>query len=280
MRSGYINPVLLAKMISTFDQFSGGRIYVNLTAGQAEAEAQAEGIRYVKEDRYALMEEVRILKALWSAKEPFTFKGRFHQIDGASILPSPRPSPHSKFYLDGGSEEAWALSAKHSDVHLFWGDTTERIEEDIVAIRVRAAEHGLEAKIGFGMRLQVICRRTEAKALEAAERLIRNIPEAARELLKRDTFNSKANKNVQQLVEEKGLWIAPHLWSGLTRSRRGAGTAVVGDPQQCATTLQCYINAGCHSFYLSGYLHDAEAERFRRLARPILEAQNPGRFEV
>ena len=33
-RPGYINPVLLAKMIATFDQMSGGRIAVNLIAGQ------------------------------------------------------------------------------------------------------------------------------------------------------------------------------------------------------------------------------------------------------
>ena len=36
-RPGYINPVLLAKMISTFDQMSGGRICINLIAGQNES---------------------------------------------------------------------------------------------------------------------------------------------------------------------------------------------------------------------------------------------------
>jgi alkanesulfonate monooxygenase len=278
-RPGYINPVLLAKMISTFDQFTGGRICVNLIAGQAEAEIQAEGIRYVKEDRYALMEEeVRILKALWLDPEPLTFNGRFHRLSGASIVPRPVQKPHPKFYLGGGSNEAWELSAQHSDVHLFWGDTAERIADNIKSIRKLAAKHNREHEIGFGMRLQIICRETETEALQAAEKLIRNVPEATREILKRDTYNSKANQRVQQLVEEKGLWIAPHLWSGLTRFRRGAGIAVVGDPEQCARTLQNYIDAGCHSFCLSGYLHDEEAERFATLVRPILEHNNPGRF--
>ncbi len=279
-RPGYINPVLLAKMISTFDQVTDGRICVNLIAGQAEGEVQAEGIRYKKEDRYALMEEeVSILKALWSTDEPLHFKGRFHQLDGASIVPRPTQQPHPKFYLGGGSEEAAELSAKHSDVHLFWGDTTARIAANIEDIRGRANAYGRADSIGFGMRLQIICRETEAQALAAAEKLIRNVPESARERLKQATYNSQANRRVQQLVEEKGLWIAPHLWSGLTRFRRGAGIAVVGDPQQCADTLQQYIDAGCHSFCLSGYLHDAEAERFGRLVRPLLVARNPGRFE-
>jgi alkanesulfonate monooxygenase len=53
---------------------------------------------------------------------------------------------------------------------------------------------------------------------------------------------------------------------------------VVGNPAQCADTLQQFIDAGCHSFCLSGYLHDEEAERFGRLIRPILVANNRGRL--
>ena len=49
--AGYINPVLLAKMISTFDQMSGGRICINLIAGQNESEVEGEGVRYAKEER-------------------------------------------------------------------------------------------------------------------------------------------------------------------------------------------------------------------------------------
>jgi alkanesulfonate monooxygenase len=183
--------VLLAKMISTFDQKSGGRIRVNLIAGQAEEEILAEGITYAKEDRYALMEEeVSILKALWTAEGPLDFDGRFHKLTGPSIPPKPIQQPYPTFYLGGGSDDAWDPSAKHSDVHLFWGDTPDRIRSNIADIKARGAED---------------------EALEAAERLVRNIPEAAREILKRDTANSMANRRVQELVAEKGLWIAPHL---------------------------------------------------------------------
>lgn len=276
-RPGYVNPVLLAKMIATFDQMSGGRICVNLIAGQSEQEILAEGIQYKKEDRYALMdEEVSIMKALWQAKGPIDYDGQFHKLKGAFINPLPLQKPYPKFYLGGGSEEAWNLSAKHSDVHLFWGDTPERIAENIADIRARAAKHGRGDDIGFGMRLQIICRETEDEVLEAADHLIRHIPERAREELIQRTASSKANQRVQQLAAEKGLWISPHLWTGLTKFRPGAGIAVVGNPQQCAATLQQFIDAGCHSFCLSGYLHDAEAERFAKWVRPLLVDQNPG----
>ena len=90
--------------------------------------------------------------------------------------------------------------------------------------------------------------------------------------------NSEANKRVQQLAREHGDLLLPHLWTGITRVRPGAGIAVVGNPQQCADTLQQFIDAGCHSFCLSGYLHDEEAERFGRLIRPILAENNRGRL--
>jgi alkanesulfonate monooxygenase len=83
---------------------------------------------------------------------------------------------------------------------------------------------------------------------------------------------------VQELAMTMGDLIEPNLWTGITRTRPGAGIAVVGDPRQCADVLQRYIDLGCRSFCLSGYLHDAEAERFGRLVRPLLEARNPGRL--
>ncbi|MGE3650103.1 MAG: alkanesulfonate monooxygenase, partial [Reyranellaceae bacterium] len=64
----------------------------------------------------------------------------------------------------------------------------------------------------------------------------------------------------------------------LTLARPGAGVAVVGDPEQVAGTLQQFIDVGCHSFCLSGYLHDEEAERFGRLVMPLLKGRNAARM--
>jgi alkanesulfonate monooxygenase len=278
-RPGYINPVLMAKMISTFDQMSGGRICINLIAGQNESEVEAEGVRHAKEERYALMEEeVSILKALWTARGPVHFAGKFHNITGAQIRPKPQQAPHPKFYLGGGSRQAWEMSAKHSDVHLFWGDLPEKIAENIAEIKKMAAAHGRLHEIGFGMRLQIICREDESEAWEAADRLVRHATERLKQERATLYNNSEANKRVQQLAREHGDLLLPHLWTGITKVRPGAGIAVVGNPAQCAGMLQQFIDAGCHSFCLSGYLHDEEAERFGRLVRPILAANNRGRL--
>jgi alkanesulfonate monooxygenase len=278
-RPSYINPVLLAKMIATFDQLSGGRICINLIAGQNESEVEGEGIRYPKEQRYELMEEeVRILKLLWTNRTAVDFDGKFHKLTKAQIRPRILQQPYPKFYLGGGSRQAWEISAKHSDVHLFWGDTPERIAANIAEIRKLASAHDRADKIGFGMRLQVICREREQDAWDAAETLVKDATDRQRQEIKTLYARSAANQRVQELAKEYGDLIMPHLWTGITKVRPGAGIAVVGDPQQCAATLQQFIDAGCHSFCLSGYLHDEEAERFGRLIRPLLAERNPGRL--
>ena len=96
-RPGYINPVLMAKMISTFDQMSGGRICINLIAGQNESEVEGEGVRYPKEQRYALMdEEVTLLKTLWTTRGPVDFEGQFHTLKGAVVAAADLPAALSE----------------------------------------------------------------------------------------------------------------------------------------------------------------------------------------
>ena len=46
------DPIVTAKMVSSIDQLSGGRICINLIAGQSEAENESEGIKWGKQERY------------------------------------------------------------------------------------------------------------------------------------------------------------------------------------------------------------------------------------
>jgi len=66
--------------------------------------------------------------------------------------------------------------------------------------------------------------------------------------------------------------------TGITRVRPGAGIAVVGNPAQCAGTLQHFIDAGCHSFCLPAICTTRRPSVFGRLVRPILAENNRGRL--
>jgi alkanesulfonate monooxygenase len=267
LKPGYIHPVQLAKMVATFDQISGGgRIYINLIAGQNAAEARAEGQRYEQ-----MEEEIILLKEL-IASENVVFNGKHYHVDGPKINPKAKQKPYPPFFLGGGSETAAEISAKYSATHLFWGDYPERIGIQIKEIRARAAKYGRADEIDFSMRLQIICRQTEDEAWAFAKQLIASAEEQKAKLAQRLAgFDSAANDRQRELAAVLDNKLTPHLWSGITSVRPGAGTAVVGNPQQVAAQLQDFIDVGISGFCLSGYPHDEEAEIFGRHVMPLLK---------
>ena len=69
------------------------------------------------------------------------------------------------------------------------------------------------------------------------------------------------------------LVVAPNLWAGVGLVRGGAGTALVGDPDQVAERMREYIDLGIEHFILSGYPHLEECYRFAELVMPKLPAR-------
>lgn len=274
IRSGLIAPTVLAKMFSTFDQLSQGRIYANLIAGGGAAELEADGVFFSHDERYEVMDEtVHLMKRCWTEAKDIDHEGKFFRVKKARVRPRPYQKPHPPFYLGGISEAAREVSARHAHVHLFWGDTPERIAEQIADLRRRAAAHGREDELKFGMRLQVIVRETEEEAWDAAWGLIEGASDHLKRVTKGLWEQSQANTRMKELAEAENHLIAPHLWSGISTVRPGAGVAVVGDPEQVAATLQQFIDVGCTEFCLSGYRHDEEAERFGRLVMPHFQSR-------
>ncbi len=272
-RPGLIAPTQMAKMIGTFDQLTGGRIFVNLIAGGGAAEMAADGVFADHDARYEIMEEtVAVMKAGWAAPKTFDWQGRHYRIEGGQVFPKPLQQPHPPFYIGGISPAAIEVGARHANVYLFWGNTPEQIVEDIAAVKAEAVRQGRADALRFGMRFQVCVRETEAEARAAAEGLIATATERARAGrftgLGAESSADGRMRDFAQKTADDNYWISRHLYAGLTTVRHGAGVMVVGDPRQVAETLEEYIEAGCTEFCLSGYTHDAEAERFGRMVMP------------
>lgn len=270
LKPGYIHPVALAKMVSTFDMISGGdRCYINLIAGASVADATADGQIESKEARYEQLAEATLLLKRLATEDAVEFEGKYYQVRRPVILPKPRRCP--PLYLGGGSEFAADLSARYSSTHLFWGDYPERIATQVKEMRERAAKYGREQELKFGMRLQIICRETEKEAWEYADQLVGNSDARKGKLLNdRSGFNSAADERQRELSKLDGHKLSAHLWSGISEVRAGAGVAVVGNPLQVASQLREFVDAGCTSFCLSGFPHDEEARIFGRHVMPLL----------
>jgi alkanesulfonate monooxygenase len=270
-RPGYIAPAVMAKMVTTFDQLSRGRIFVNLIAGPGGEEEAREGGFYDHDERYEIMDEtVTLMKRLWTEAAPVTYHGKHFRIEHGIVRPQPFQTPHPPFYIGGISPAAQEVGAKHADVYLFWGDTPQAIAGRIASVRETAAKYGRAETIGFGMRLQVLVRETEEQAWRDAEALIGHATDGQRAQIRAMWNQSQANSRMKVLAQAENFRVGPHLWSGISSVRPGAGVAVVGNPEQVAATIQEFADLGCRDFCLSGYPHDAEAERFGRLVLPLL----------
>jgi alkanesulfonate monooxygenase len=272
-RPGVIAPTLMAKMISTFDQLSGGRVRINLIAGGGELESRADGVYLDHDERYELMDEtVTLMKRCWAEKRPFDFEGKHLKVENADVRPKPLQNPHPPFYIGGVSPAAVEVGTRHADVYLFWSNTVEQIEADMATVREAAERHGRADHLRFGLRSHVLVRETEE---EARNDVVRLVAEAGLQLKERRSSamgaESHADARMREVAAtsaESDYWLSDTLWAGITTVRHGAGVTIVGSGEQVCETIQSYRDLGISSFCLSGYPHDDEATRFGELVMP------------
>ena len=69
----------------------------------------------------------------------------------------------------------------------------------------------------------------------------------------------------------------PNLWAGVGLVRGGAGTALVGNPEQVAARMREYADLGIETFILSGYPHLEESYRFAELVFPLIKGNDAKR---
>jgi len=280
VRPGLHQPALAARMAATFDRLSNGRLLINLVTGGDRAELEGDGVFLDHEKRYEQSAEfIRIWREILArshAGESFDFEGEHLQVKGAKLFFPPLQQPHPPVYFGGSSEAAHDLAAEQVDTYLTWGERPADVAKKVADVRARAAKHGRTVK--FGIRLHVIVRETEEEAWADADRLISRLDDEV--VSKAQAAFAKMDSEGQRRMaalhaggakrSRADLEISPNLWAGVGLVRGGAGTALVGNPQQVAARIQEYADLGLENFIFSGYPHLEEAYRFAELVFPLL----------
>src|SRR5438270_10762366 len=122
--NGYRNPALLAKMASTVDVLSHGRLNFGIGAGWFEHEYRAYGYDYpdTSERLRRLGEAVQIILAMWTQEEA-SFEGTYYQPKGAINQPKGVQKPHIPLLIGGGGEKVTlTLVAQYGDACNVGGD--------------------------------------------------------------------------------------------------------------------------------------------------------------
>ncbi len=272
VRPGITSPGLAARMATTFDRLSQGRLLVNVVTGGDPSELAGDGLHLNKDARYALTDEfLHVWRGVLQG-EVVDLDGEYLTIRGAKMLYEPIQRPYPPLYFGGSSPAAVTVAAKHTDCYLTWGEPPSQVAEKIQLVKQRAADYGRTLR--FGIRLHVIVRETESAAWQAANDLIRYLDdtmiEAAQAALARSDSEGQRRMQALNKGSRDNLEVSPNLWAGVGLVRGGAGTALVGNPEQVAERIKEYAALGIDTFIFSGYPHLEEAYRFAELVFPRL----------
>ena len=110
MVTPYRNPVVAAKIISTLDVLSGGRMVLGVGTGGAPDEFEALGIpesqRGARTDEY-----LAAMVELWTT-DPSSYSGRYASFESVRFAPKPVQDPHPPIWVGGRSDAALRRAAR------------------------------------------------------------------------------------------------------------------------------------------------------------------------
>ncbi|MEY3640804.1 MAG: hypothetical protein RLZZ199_609 [Actinomycetota bacterium] len=207
--NSYRNPGLLAKITSTLDVISGGRLEWGIGAGWYENEYRGYGFEFPKpKDRIGMLREsVEIVKSMWTNTET-TYDGKYYKTVRANCDPKPLQKPTPPVWIGGGGEQlTLRVVAEHADCSNFGGKPDEWAHKREILKGHCAAVGRDEAEIRKTWSPEVFIRSTEK---ELAERT-------------------------------KG-----GLWGDSVENWRDNN--LVGTPEQVAEKVATYVSLGCSGF--------------------------------
>ena len=104
--NSYREPSVLAKITSTVDVISGGRLDWGIGAGWYENEYKGYGFDFLApKDRIGMLREcVEIVKSMWTEPET-SYDGKYYKMERANCDPKPLQDPHPRILIGGGGEK-------------------------------------------------------------------------------------------------------------------------------------------------------------------------------
>lgn len=166
------NPALLAKMATTLDLVSHGRLFLGIGAGHVKSEFDEYGYRFpTPGERVTMLSEaVQIIKLMWSEHRP-SFEGKFFSIHQALNEPKPVQKPPAMM-IGATKPRALRLVAKYADA---WNspDSIEGYQAGREILDRACEEFGRDPKtLRDIVSLPIIVDRSEAEAKKRHQRVL------------------------------------------------------------------------------------------------------------
>jgi probable F420-dependent oxidoreductase len=217
-------PAIAAKITSTLDALSGGRLIFGVgVGGENPKEFEACGIPHTERGA-RVTEGIDVVRTLWR-DSPASFKGRFTEFEGVSIDPKPVQTPAPPIWVGGRSDAALRRAGRQGDGWISYVVQPERYRQSLVKIEAAAAaaDRSLDGFANGHLTFITVGKDYESAARVWVERL-----------------SKRYAQDFGPLAKKYGI---------------------IGTPDQCADQLQRFIEAGCSYFVLDAICDAADEAR-------------------
>ena len=162
---GHRHPVVMAKMLTTIDALSNGRLICGVGVGWWQEELDIFGVPYKRRGRQA-DEVLQAFKALWTRDDP-SFDGEFFRFRDIGFAPKPVQKPHPPIWVGGASPGAFRRVVTLGDGWHATSRTVAEFREGLAQLRVAAEKvrrdfETIELSLRFGLADDLLARGHQA----------------------------------------------------------------------------------------------------------------------
>jgi alkanesulfonate monooxygenase SsuD/methylene tetrahydromethanopterin reductase-like flavin-dependent oxidoreductase (luciferase family) len=239
------HPALVAKMVATLDQISGGRFIYFVDAGYGRQEHLAYGLPYPEtiEERVAqVVDGLQVTLQLWQADQPVSYVGEHFQIQQATCTPLPLQKPHPPVWFGEAHPALLQACARYGQG---WNSVPAGLEElsrRLTALAAACAEQGRSIdELEKSLEIQILIAPDRATLRQQLQAMIALSPPA------------QLNVELQAFLQGSSEALPKAM----------ADTWLIGTPDEVAERLQLYVGLGITHFLL--WFVDVPSEEGMRL---------------
>jgi len=227
-------PAIAAKITSTLDVLSGGRLIFGVgVGGENPKEFEVCGVPHAERGA-RVTEAIDVVRTLWR-DTPATFKGRFTNFAGVSIDPKPVQQPGPPIWIGGRSDAALARAGRQGDGWVSYVVQPERYAQSLDKIRAAAAAAGRTLGNFAAAHLAFV---TVGRDYESAKAVWA------------EALTRRYAQDFEPLAQKYGI---------------------IGTPEQCAEAIERFRAAGCNYVILNPIgPATQEREQVERLAADVM----------
>jgi alkanesulfonate monooxygenase len=270
--TGLMQPAAFVQQVNTLSCLIGGRVALNIIAGNSAGEQRSygdfpeQGEQYERADEY-----LRICNSFWSGAESVDFDGKYFRLEHGRVL-TPFVAPDRaapEIYVSGRREQAWRLALKRGSCCVRPIDTPENLVAAVTFFRDRGVE--------VCLRLCVICRPTRDEAIDVAASML---PDGNTDRKERAKLSGNDSRTLKQALAPAGdaSWLNRNLWTAMAPYWGSSAITLLGSPPELAARFLEYKRIGVSQFIVAGWPNLDEMIRFGREVLPLvrdLEADGP-----